>query len=282
MTPDTLQVALITDSGLFRPTLFTMWSLLRHSSEPLKLHFWGDALSREEWQAVETVARDAPGCALHPREITAEELAGAQSQAAHISAATMGRLFLPRHLSGRVLYLDGDVGVTGDVAPLRRVDLGGSPLGAVRDFMTAKRASREEPGAPPATYFNAGVLLMDCDALRRRPEGLDRLEDVAHASSLRMGDQDHLNQLYPGEAHLLNPAYNSSWGRTAAQRGFARKLGGEASETAELADVMVHFHGPKKPWKRARYDLWSQRARAVQAYRKQMRAYANAYPDLSF
>ncbi|MCA0922747.1 glycosyltransferase family 8 protein [Pseudooceanicola nanhaiensis] len=282
MHSDILQVVLITDGGLLRPTLFTMWSMLRHSSEQLKVHFWGDGLTTEEWKAVETVASGASNCDFHPRAITPDELAGAQSQASHISAATMGRLFIPRHLSGRVLYLDGDVAVTGDVAPLRKLGLAGKPLGAVRDFMTAKRASRRERDAPPAEYFNAGVLLMDCDALRNRPEGLDRLEDVAHASSLRMGDQDHLNLLYPGEAHLLNPAYNSSWGRTAEQRGFVRRLGGHASESALLPDVMVHFHGPKKPWKRDRFDLWSQRARAVRAYRRDMGAYTRAYPALSF
>ena len=87
--------------------------------------------------------------------------------------------------------------------------------------------------------------------------------------------------LFAGSVHLVNPAYNSSWRRTAEQRGFLRKLGGTGPEVAEMADVIVHFHGQKKPWKKPRYDLWSLRARAVQDYRRRMRSFAALFPGLS-
>jgi lipopolysaccharide biosynthesis glycosyltransferase len=45
-------------------------------------------------------------------------LAGAQPVGSYISAVAMGRLIIPRKLTGRVLYLDGDVRVTADVSQL--------------------------------------------------------------------------------------------------------------------------------------------------------------------
>lgn len=290
MTP-TIKICFVTDRGLLEPTLVSMWSLLRHLSRPCEMHFWGDGLNDAEWDQVAQVAAIHPQSRLCPRRIDPADLAGCKSPAAHISAAAMGRLFIPRHLDGRVLYIDGDTLVNGDVAPLFDTPLDGNCLGAVRDYVTADWAS-EGQGKPghrkrladiaahvqPRNYFNSGVLLLDCDAIRAEDALLRRTEDVLAASATEWGDQDHLNFIFQNRVAFLNPAYNSSWGRSDRQRRFSMSFGAARTETARLPDVIVHFHGPRKPWKKPRYDLWSRRARAVMAYRRQMRRFRQRFP----
>lgn len=288
------QIVYVTDRGLLRPTLLSLWSLLEHISAVPDVHFWGDGLSEVEWNMVRRVAATHPQSRLFQRQIDPADLAGCKTPADYISAATMGRLFIPRHLHGYVLYIDGDTLVTGDVAPLFNLDLGGNCLGAVRDYVVAlwaiekdgpedhrRRLASIATHMQPKEYFNAGVLLMNCDAIRSDNDLLQQTEDVMAASALEWGDQDHLNFIFSDRVTLLNPAYNSSWARAGRQRRFATELGGLAEETKSVPDVIRHFHGPRKPWKKPRYDLWSRRARAVMSYRRQMRRFHAEFPDLA-
>lgn len=290
------KIALVTDRTLLRPTLFTLWTLAGHLEAPAEVHVWGDGLTAADWDDVAAVTSGFPMVTLHCRDIAPEDLAGASCPCAHISAAAMGRLFIPRHIRGRVLYLDGDTYVTGDVSPLFAMDLKGARIGAVRDYVVSKwLARRRLPSTAararldylrahvdPGHYFNSGVLLIDCDAIAADPELLARFEDVAAASATEWGDQDHLNFTMKGQVRLLNPAYNSSWGRTRRHRGFVRRLGAEQHEAQRTQDRIVHFHGPNKPWKAQRFDLWSTRCRAVRAYRRRLAAFSSAFPSLAF
>lgn len=52
----TPQVVLVTDKGFLKPTLFTLWSLLRHLTVPAIVHFWGDNLTERDWVEVRLVA----------------------------------------------------------------------------------------------------------------------------------------------------------------------------------------------------------------------------------
>ena len=298
MVSHPVKIAFVTDRGYLRPTLVAMWSLLEHLSRPAEVYFWGDDLSEADWQAVNRVAAIRPDCRLITKALGAAELGAFSWESTYITAAAMGRLFLPRHVAGRILYVDGDTIIRGDVAPLFDLDLGGALIGAVRDDPTAKqmvkrgRGRKLRPAAvervdgiaaytDPARYFNSGVLLLDCDRIRATPGLLDRLEDVRAASAFAMGDQDHLNAIFANRTHLLNPAWNASWARAGLQRDLSRALGAEADELAPLPDTIIHFHGPRKPWLAPRRDLWNKTARATLSYRRQLRRYLRAFPDLA-
>ncbi|RWR46615.1 lipopolysaccharide 3-alpha-galactosyltransferase [Sinirhodobacter ferrireducens] len=292
--PPEPRIVYVTDAGLLKPTLVSLWSLLEHLSTSAEVQVWGDGLSTDEWEAVHRVAKVNPRVTLVTRALSAEMFAGARSPAAHISAAAMGRLFIPRHLSGRVLYIDGDTLICGDVSPLFATEFGGGRIAGVRDYLISKwialgqgdtpshiaRITDIRRNAPPEGYINSGILLLDCDSIREAPGLLARLEDVAAASAARWGDQDHLNFLFAGCIHHLNPAWNASWSRTGDQRRFIRALGGTPEELAPRPAAIMHFHGPKKPWKAPRFDLWSRRARAVWHYRRELRRFRSLFPDL--
>ena len=133
----TIKIAYVTDRSFLEPTLVSIWSLLRHLNGPAELHLWGDGLNAADWTNVRKIMSDSPQVALHCMDISSGYLEGAYGPQGYISAATMGRLYIPSKIDGYVLYIDGDTLVTGDVAPLFRLDLGKAYAGVVRDYTVA-------------------------------------------------------------------------------------------------------------------------------------------------
>lgn len=295
--PRMIKVAYVTDRGFLKPTLLSIWSLLRHLQGPAELHVWGDGLKPDDWADVEAVAAGQAELTLFCKDIGSGYLDGAHGPIDYISAATMGRLFIPRLIDGYVLYIDGDTLITGDVGPLFKVDLGDAYAGVVRDYHITHWLSQPEKTAAgprarlaeirqlmgPARvedYFNAGILLLNCDALRAHPALMARIENVAAASACTHGDQDHLNALFGANVMQLDPAWNASWGRIRRHRDLLVRSGLATEGKMPDRPVILHFHGPKKPWRDRRWDIWSSRGHATLIYRRAMHRFVRQYPHL--
>lgn len=296
-TPRTVKVAYVTDRGFLRPTLVSVWSLLRHLKGPAELHLWGDGLDDRDWADAAAVVAENPRVTLLPRDISSGYLDGAHGPTDYISAATMGRLFIPRLIDGYVLYVDGDTLVTGDVGRLFGMDLGPAWAGVVRDYHVSHWLAGSGAGspardtrlseirqfmapAPAEDYFNAGVLLFNCDALRAQSGLLSRIEDVAAASACTHGDQDHLNALFRNNMVQLDLAWNASWGRVRRHRGLLAGSGLPTEGLMPGRPTILHYHGPQKPWRNRRWAVWSSRGRATLVYRRALRQFLRKYPHL--
>lgn len=181
------------------------------------------------------------------------------------------RLALPAAFSGqyrRLLYLDSDIFVQGgDFGALLDVALGEKVLGAVRDNMQWRTPSRRPEqfrrlGLPQAPYFNAGVLLIDVERFNAA-DILDRCVAFGRKNRDQMirHDQNLLNGTLQGDWAELSPVWN--WQYTWASRFF------EA-----MADPnIVHFIGPKKPWKHTGGEFPLRYRRAYRAF------FAAHFPD---
>ena len=170
---------------------------------------------------------------------------------------TLIRLTLDRYLGShyaRVLYLDADTLVAGDLGPLMTADLAGKTLGAVQDvgILTAVRQKvakhRAELGlSDDDPYFNAGVLLFDwksalaSDALGRARATL--------ASRERWGalDQDALNMALRHEWQALPFKWNVT---------------GLIQNNSSIKPAIYHFTASEKPWSAKRL-LWHGRFHAL-------------------
>lgn len=153
----------------------------------------------------------------------------------------------------RVIYLDADVLVTGSMEDLWQQPLGDAALGAVANVVEpAMRSHVSSLGLPRgASYFNAGVLLIDLCWWREHDCG-ERLSDVAlaGAGALPWFDQDALNVVFAGRWKPLAPRWNAqnslwSWAPWAVE-----VFGWEAVHEATTAPAILHFEGPSlnKPW----------------------------------
>lgn len=149
---------------------------------------------------------------IHPvRPAEFDRVRALPSNSAHFSQGTSAvwfRLALPEILGpsvDRVIYLDSDTVVVGDLSSLFAVDLGEAAVGAVLDF------DHVELGKPLGLdrYVNSGVLLMDLVRWRRDRhfEGCLGFADRNRAL-IRFGDQCALNGYFRDGIALLDPRWN--------------------------------------------------------------------------
>ena len=292
-----VKIVYVTDPGFLKPTLVSVWSLLETITGKAELHIWGANLTDEHWHNISRVAAINPNITLVTKNLDAEHLEGAHGPTDYISAATMGRLFIPRYIDGYALYIDGDTLVVNDVAPLFQIDLGSAYAGVTRDYTLlhwladetamgkdgTTRISEVNDFMHPARsgdYFNAGIMLFNCDQIRSEPELARNVANVALASSRTHGDQDHLNILFRNNVRFLDIGWNLSWGRSGRHRKIFRKLKLPECGSHAMGSRIVHYHGPQKPWHCPRKDIWSSKGRATFRYRRRLRLFSTLFPDL--
>lgn len=157
------------------------------------------------------------------------------------------RLLLPNAFADeydRILYLDSDIHVEGgDMSKLLDVEMGSHPVAAIRDnpqWRTPNRMPEDfrDFGLSNATYFNAGVLLID--VANWNAQGiLDAALSFGekNGARLRRNDQTLLNCVLYRNWAELGPMWN--WQYTPASR----------LHEAMVSAHIVHFIGPSKPWK---------------------------------
>lgn len=157
--------------------------------------------------------------------------------------------YLPRELD-RVLYLDPDLVVKGELGPLYRMELGDGLFAAashVRRMLTYVNSLRLDTGKPEP-YINSGVMLMNLRALRaRQDEAAVYAYIEKHRARLFLPDQDIISGLYGASILPLDPyVYNMT------ERLFALRPESDAwldLDWIEAHTVIVHYCGRNKPWK---------------------------------
>jgi len=145
----------------------------------------------------------------------------------------------------RVLYLDCDMVVVGDIGALWSEDLGGKLLGAV-DIPGATRPA--ELGMPQGYgYFNSGLLLFDL--ARWRGDGaLQRVLDLirARGPSFADPDQDALNLCFYADRRALDYKWNVT--TPFYKPSHDLRLSPAEVEAVQREARIIHFNGISRPW----------------------------------
>jgi len=160
----------------------------------------------------------------------------------YYTKATYYRFFIPelfpQYTKG--IYLDCDLLILGDISELYRMDISRLLVAAAREEVMANvpvfgEYAEQVVGVPCEYYFNAGMLLMNLEEMRKmhlEDEFVELLEEKAFRVTQ---DQDYLNVLCSDRALLVN----QSWNMTAYPDGSC------------IEPKIVHFKINYKPW---RYD----------------------------
>lgn len=168
----------------------------------------------------------------------------------HFTVTTYARLLigeqLPRKLD-RVLYLDGDILVRGDIGGLWAANLRDRTVGAVVDL--PRFPFNGKLGLPSdAPYFNAGVLLIDLRRWRQLGIGERSLAFAReHPERLTWSDQCALNLMLHGDWVALDRIWNLQSMDVARLVNGHLRFGG-VDPTRLAAARLVHFNGRSKPW----------------------------------
>lgn len=182
-------------------------------------------------------------------------LAGVQSHLKHISVATYYRLLIPGILADfpKCLYLDGDICVPGDVAELLEFPLkAGEYVAGVVAFEGATTRHRRQRLATLGikdlnTYVNAGVLLMNLDAIRADNVPARWLDLARHDFPLQ--DQDVINVACFDHIRLLPPKFNAMPPLYArSEKALARVYGMANVKEGKNNPAIIHFANQFKPW----------------------------------
>ena len=240
-----IEVVLASDRNLIKQAGITAIGAIGRTSSALNFTFLTPAAdtSHPDWKVVtDLVRQEGASCIVLPVTFQPSTLQLAQ----HLTEVTYYRLLLPRLLPTgmrRVIYMDCDVYVGRDLSGLWDADLGGKPLGAARDFAFREwsRLGIDEAKG----YFNAGVLLLDLDAIRRR--GLfDAALDfsIENPGALTWSDQCALNRIFTGDWMVLPQHWNFQHADFLAD---IRRRGLRQATRAASACVF-HFNNYDRPW----------------------------------
>ena len=153
----------------------------------------------------------------------------------HINYATYFRFFATEVVdSDRVLYLDSDIIVTGELTSLFKLNLKGYSIGAVDDVYAYE--GRE-------SGFNAGVLLMDIAKWKEHSIVNSLLELAAEQNqAVDLGDQSILNIYFEENWLTIDEIYNYMVGVDIYH------LGQECERLDDNPPVVVHYASHDKPW----------------------------------
>lgn len=158
----------------------------------------------------------------------------------YYTQATYYRFFIPElfPMYDKGLYLDCDLVITTDVSELYHTELGDNYVAAIpEEFITDVEVfgiySEKVLGVPRQEYFNAGILVMNLDLMRK--ENLQgQFADLLEKYTYRVAqDQDYLNVICYQKSVILD----KTWNRTPMPYAPA--------ETPKIAHYKINF----KPWK---------------------------------
>ena len=183
---------------------------------------------------------------------------------AHISIETYYRFLIQKLLPfyDKVIYLDSDLIVKGDISELYSIDLGNNLLAAAHDIdfvgnVNMKRGDRLEYAqnvlgmSDPYAYFQAGVLVLNTRAMRAA-HTIEEWLTFASDERFIYNDQDVLNAHCEGRVKFLDWEWNvmiDCGNRIANVFASAPASMLTAFESSRCNEKIVHYAGFEKPWK---------------------------------
>ena len=182
----------------------------------------------------------------------------------HISNETYYRFLIQEILPfyTKVLYLDSDIIVNGDIAELYDTELGSNLLAACRDIdylgnlnfavdNTRAAYSRDILGMRnPYDYFQAGVLVLNTEAMRQH-YSIGQWLEYASNTDFIYNDQDVLNAHCEGKVTFLDwnwDVIHDCDGRVGKVFSFAPNDAYDAYMRSRENPQIIHYAGFIKPW----------------------------------
>ena len=263
-------LVLSTDENYALPLTVTIYSALRNHRQggALKVFILDSGLTSDDRRKVEQLLSELR-FPIQWIDVSSDGFQGLP--VASYTIATYNRLFIPEVLPAtikKVIYLDCDLLIEGDISELWQQDPGDAYLMAVQGqskkryiATSAISRSHELKYEVDDPYFNAGILVMNLDQFRQRQLAIKALDFIReNISIINNADQDGLNAVSIKHWIQLDPKWNQ-YAKPARGAPFKRRPGG-----------ILHFTAREKPWlaKEARYYRKA-RADVYEGYQRYLR-----------
>lgn len=162
------------------------------------------------------------------------------------------RLLIPKMLDSnihRVLYLDCDMVVRGNLDELWNTDLTGKAAAVVEDLHHFNAPMIERLGYDPyESYFNSGMLLMNLDYFREK-KCVERIFEFmkSNMAILIHPDQDALNAVLHGQCVFVHCRWNYHYRFQVSYLYPQIFLSKDLDKIANRTPIILHF-SERKPW----------------------------------
>jgi lipopolysaccharide biosynthesis glycosyltransferase len=256
-TADTICVALASDARYAMPLTVAICSAAANCNKERRLIFYviHDGITPSLQKKAETslAATRFPNARIEWVSVAIDQFRDLKLSQSYFSRMIYARLLIPFVLPPvveKVLYLDCDVVVEGDLAALWDFDLGEKALLAVRDRIGSVSSVgdlqnyRELGIAPDTKYLNSGVLLMNLRKWRDTKISERVLDYLKRHTELMQMDQEGLNAILFDDWGELPFRWNWQIPWRMHRRG-RRKMQWVPEDNVKH---IIHFTTAEKPW----------------------------------
>jgi len=261
---DTIHIAYCLDDGYAEPTCVSMASMLANTKSNLHFHVLSNKLSDENKAKLSSLSKCFPHGEWSFNRVDVDTSGFILGPFKHITIDTYYRFFIPMILPEleRIIYIDGDTVIVGDILELWNENLEGKVAGVVQDIVQDGNSENRLKifGLKyDCQYFNAGVLLLKLKEFEKlyTLETLpiiinDLYKKFKDNNVCWLSDQDVLNYLFHSEkyAKYLNLKYNLS----DQNQNFYHYFYGQSSRYLKTWNesskfpIIIHYANSKKPW----------------------------------
>lgn len=250
---NTINVAFCINDGYVGPLLITLFSLLSNNKKhTFNIYVVSTDITPENKSNLRKVCENIGNATLFFVEPDASIFKSFKLNIDYISVETYYRFVLADVIYGcdKILYLDADILVVGDLGDLWRTNLDSYWAAGVRDRWVESIKKVDGSGKDisyketigiqgNALYINAGAMLLNLKNIRRDRKSAQLLKNTElYSDKIEFQDQDIINITFNGGMLELDSEYN--------YMNHDRKL--HPCRVDELR--IVHYNGPTKPWQK--------------------------------
>lgn len=262
-TTDNVNIVLITDENFVIPTATAIYSIIQNKLEDTKVSFhivFSDLDESKTHPFIEM------GASREDVEVNILPVSAAKYDNYHVfkedaicvaSIAALLKFDIPYLLPNldKVLYLDGDIIVRGDLQELYNTDIKDYYAATVID--SGSIYLKHEYTQKVSNYFNSGVMLLNLKKLRENNVPALLAETKKSSNDSFLMDQNIFNVVFDGKTLLLPIRYNCLYVNLLRAKGkysIVELNEVYATNYSSLDDIMndaliIHYSSADKPWK---------------------------------
>jgi len=252
-----INIAMICDDSYVMPTLVAMRSMVatKNKSTQLNISVLGVNLSAGNIAKLKNMNRF---CGLTVNVLDKTDVIQEYKdidQSRHVTTAALLKFWLPKIFDDydKILYLDGDIIVQGDLTPLWDVDISNKYGAVVKDTLCVlNREYMDYLGIKNEFYFNSGVMLLNL-AQMRQDNITEKCIDYKMRIKQQFMDQDAFNAVIGHNVEYISYKYNflnyyvSVMNSEKLSKFFDDDLYKPFWEIYNSV-VILHLGGKEKPW----------------------------------
>ena len=231
------------DDGFVKYTVVSLHSMIANASRDRKcvVHILNAGISDELRQTVEALGDECFEIRFVDVTKNLDSVSDKLPLRDYYSKTTYYRLYIAEMFPeySKAIYIDSDTVVTGDISELYDTDTGDAYLGACHEQVMIQEDAfgtyvEKVIGIPRYNYFNAGILLINCDKFREHKVLKKFIELLGVYNFVVTQDEDYLNLICKDHVHWMDQRWNT-------------EIFGTVPVPIEEAKL-IHYIMASKPW----------------------------------